>query len=308
LKIAVLIPCYNEALTIAQVVTDFKSELPEAVVYVYDNNSTDNTKELAQKAGAIVLEEIRQGKGNVLRTMFRDIYADCYLMVDGDQTYPANEARKLIEPILAGKADMTIGDRLSSTYFTENKRPFHNFGNKLLRFLINKIFNSKIQDITSGYRGFSYLFVKSFPILSGGFEIETEMTIHALDKRFRIYETPIQYKDRPEGSFSKLNTYSDGCKVISTIFSLFKDFKPLTFFGIISIILFLIALGMFIPIFNEFLRTDKVPKFPTLIVSMAIAGMSLSSFVCGLILHTIRKYSNQFFELALNQINKKIEM
>lgn len=308
MKIAVLIPCYNEALTIAQVVTDFKSELPEAVVYVYDNNSTDNTKELAQKAGAIVLEEIRQGKGNVLRTMFRDVYADCYLMVDGDQTYPANEARKLIEPILAGKADMTIGDRLSSTYFTENKRPFHNFGNKLLRFLINKIFNSKIQDITSGYRGFSYLFAKSFPILSGGFEIETEMTIHALDKRFRIYETPIQYKDRPEGSFSKLNTYSDGCKVISTIFSLFKDFKPLTFFGIISIILFLIALGMFIPIFNEFLQTDKVPKFPTLIVSMAIAGMSLSSFVCGLILHTIRKYSNQFFELALNQINKKIEM
>ena len=238
-KIAVIIPCYNEGLTIKKVVEDFKKELPEAAIYVYDNNSTDDSARLAEDAGAIVRRESRQGKGNVLRSMFRDIDAECYLMIDGDDTYPVEECRKLIDPILSGRIHMTNGDRLSSTYFKENKRPFHNLGNKLLLYLINTIFKAHVHDITSGYRGFSYLFAKSYPILSKGFEIETEMTIFALDKNMDIYETPIQYRDRPAGSFSKLNTFKDGSKVIMLIFSLFKDIKPLTFFGIISIILFL---------------------------------------------------------------------
>lgn len=301
-EIAVLIPCYNEELTIKKVVEDFKRELPEATIYVYDNNSTDNTAEIAYEAGAIVVPEYKQGKGNVLRSMFRDIDAKCYIMVDGDDTYPADEVRKLIEPILSGRIHMTIGDRLSSTYYTENKRPFHNVGNKLLKNLINVIFKANIQDLTSGYRGFSYLFAKSYPILSQGFEIETEMTVFALDKKMDVYETPIQYRDRPEGSFSKLNTFKDGFKVIMEIFSLFKDIKPLTFFGIIAIILFLIGLGGFTSVYCEFLKTGLVPRIPTLIMSVSFGFMSVLSFVCGLILHSIKKYLNQLFELRMSEI------
>lgn len=301
-KIAVLIPCYNEGLTIEKVVKDFKENIPEAVIYVYDNNSTDNSAELAEKAGAVVIKEYRQGKGNVLRSMFRDIDAECYLMVDADDTYPADEWQKLTDPILSGRADMTIGDRLSSTYFTENKRPFHNVGNRLLRYLINTIFHAKIKDLTSGYRGFSYLFAKSYPILSQGFEIETEMTVFALDKRMNILETPVQYKDRPEGSFSKLNTYKDGFRVIMEIFSLFRDIKPLTFFGIIAIVLFLLGAGGFVSVYCEFLKTGLVPRIPTLIMSVSLGFLSILSFVCGLILHSIKKYVNQFFELNFKKI------
>ncbi|MBQ7258228.1 MAG: glycosyltransferase [Abditibacteriota bacterium] len=301
-KIAVLIPCYNEELTIKKVVEDFKRELPEATIYVYDNNSKDNTAQIAKDAGAVVIPEYKQGKGNVLRSMFRDIDAECYLMVDGDDTYPANEAKKLVDPILTGRVHMTLGDRLSSTYFTENKRPFHNSGNKLLTYLINLIFHAKIHDLTSGYRGFSYLFAKSYPILSQGFEIETEMTVFALDKKMDIVEEVIQYRDRPEGSYSKLNTFKDGFKVITEIFSLFKDIKPLTFFGIIAIVLFLIGLGGFISVYVEFLNTGLVPRIPTLIMSVFMGFLSVLSFSSGLILHSIKKYLNQLFELRMSEI------
>ena len=301
-KIAILIPCYNEEITIKKVVEDFKREVPEATIYVYDNNSTDNTATLAKEAGAVVVPEYKQGKGNVLRSMFRDIDAECYIMVDGDDTYPAEEVRKLIDPILTGRVHHTIGDRLSSTYFTENKRPFHNAGNKLLKYLINTIFHANIHDLTSGYRGFSYLFAKSYPILSTGFEIETEMTVFALDKRMDIVEEVIQYRDRPEGSESKLNTFKDGFKVICEIFSLFKDIKPLTFFGIIAIVLFLIGLGGFVSVYSEFLKTGLVPRIPTLIMSVSVGFMSILSFVCGLLLHTTKKFLNQIFELRMNEI------
>ena len=301
-KIAVIIPCYNEEMTIGRVIEDFKKELPEAVIYVYDNNSDDRSSEIAQKAGAVVRREYRQGKGNVLRSMFRDIDAECYLMIDADDTYPVNECRKLIDPILDGRADMTMGDRLSSTYFTENKRPFHNTGNRLLRYLINTIFHAEIKDLTTGYRGFSYLFAKSYPILSQGFEIETEMTVFALDKRMNISETPIQYRDRPEGSFSKLNTFTDGFRVINTVFSLFKDIKPLTFFGIIAIVLFLVGLWGFGSVYGEFLRTGLVPRIPTLIMSVSMGFLSVLSFVCGLVLHSIKKYLNQLFEMRMSEI------
>lgn len=240
-KIAVLIPCYNESKTIAQVVNDYKTALPEADIYVYDNNSKDGTDEMARKAGAIVRYEYRQGKGNVIRSMFRDIDADCYLMIDGDDTYPAENAREMCQLVLEKGVDMVIGDRLSSTYFEENKRPFHNIGNVMVRALINKMFHNNIKDIMTGYRAFSRPFVKHFPVLSRGFEIETEMTIHALDKNFLLQEVPVTYRDRPEGSVSKLNTYSDGFKVIMTIFKLFRDYKPLIFFSIIAFILLLIA-------------------------------------------------------------------
>ena len=245
-KIAVLIPCYNESKTIEKVVKDYKKALPNADIYVYDNNSKDKTDEIAKKAGAIVKYEYRQGKGNVIRTMFREIDADCYLMIDGDDTYPAENAKEMCNYVLEGKADMVIGDRLSSTYFTENKRPFHNFGNKIVRFLINKLFHNDVKDIMTGYRAFSYEFVKGFPVLSKGFEIETEMTIHAVDKNFKLIEIPVTYRDRPEGSVSKLNTYSDGFKVLKTIMLLFKEYKPSYFFGFLSLIflLFSMILGM----------------------------------------------------------------
>lgn len=302
-KIAVLIPCYNESQTIEKVVRDYKTVLPQAVIYVYDNNSTDGTGELAEKAGAIVRHESRQGKGNVIRSMFRDIDADCYLMIDGDDTYPADSASQLCDLVLNKGVDMVVGDRLSSTYFTENKRRFHGTGNRLVRFLINKLFKSNIHDIMSGQRAFSRRFVKGFPILSGGFEIETEMTIHALDKNFVITEVPVQYRDRPDGSESKLNTFSDGIRVLKTIGRLFEQYKPFAFFSIISVVLWILALVLFIPVFNEYLRTGLVPRYPTLIVSGAIAIMGMLLWICGVILDVVVKKHRQMYEIMLNQID-----
>lgn len=303
-KIAVLIPCYNEAVTIEKVVRDFRAVLPDADIYVYDNNSTDDTAKIAEKAGAIVRREYRQGKGNVIRTMFREIDADCYIMTDGDDTYPAESAREMANLVLSGRADMVIGDRLSATYFEENKRPFHNFGNSLVRGFINTLWtrqkSKKILDVMTGYRAFSPMFAKSFPILSQGFEIETEMTIHALDKNFKIESLPVNYRDRPAGSFSKLNTYVDGAKVLMTIFNLYRNYKPLKFFGGVAIILMLIALAMFLPIFTEFLSTGLVPRFPTLIVSGLLGLTAILSAVCGLILDTIAVNARKDFELKMN--------
>ena len=304
-KIAVLIPCYNEAKTIEKVVKDYKSVLPNADIYVYDNNSNDKTDEIAKKAGAIVRYEYRQGKGNVIRTMFREIDADCYLMIDGDDTYPKENAKEMCNLVLSGKADMVIGDRLSSTYFTENKRPFHNLGNKMVRFLINKLFKNNIKDIMTGYRAFSYEFVKSFPVLSKGFEIETEMTIHAVDKNFKLIEVPVTYRDRPEGSVSKLNTYSDGFKVLKTIASLFKEYKPASFFNIISIICLIIALILGVPVVIEYFNTGLVPRFPTLIVAGIALLVALLLCITGIILQVIVKKHKELYELYLNIINKK---
>ncbi len=305
-KIAILIPCYNESQTIGKVVRDYRMALPDATIYVYDNNSTDGTDEIARAAGAIVRYEYRQGKGNVIRTMFRDIDADCYLMIDGDDTYPAENAREMCDLILNGAADMVIGDRLSSTYFTENKRPFHNFGNVMVRKFINMFWRPKnpILDVMTGYRAFSPLFVKSFPVLSKGFEIETEMTIHALDKNFLLKSVPVNYRDRPSGSESKLNTYVDGAKVIMTIFNLYRDYKPLQFFGMIALILALVALILFLPVFFQYLETSLVPRFPTLIVSGFLMLASLLSFTCGLILDTIAKNNRKTFELHMNLLKK----
>ena len=303
-RIAVLVPCFNEQKTINDVVSSFKTALPNAAVYVYDNNSTDSTAQIAQKAGAVVCHEYRQGKGNVVRSMFRDIEADCYLIVDGDNTYPADVAPEMCRLVLEGKADMVIGDRLSSTYFKENKRAFHNFGNSLVRKAINFLWKPKepILDVMTGMRAFSPLFVKSFPVLSKGFEIETEMTIHALDHNFLIRSIPVQYKDRPHGSHSKLNTYSDGAKVLLTIFNLFRDYKPLKFFGLLSVVLGILSLVLFIPVFSEFLRTGLVPRFPTLIVTVVMMLAAFLSMVCGLILDTNAKNSRKNFEVQLNMI------
>ena len=301
-KIAVLIPCYNESKTIEKVVKDYKKALAEADIYVYDNNSKDHTDEIAKKAGAIVKYEYRQGKGNVIRSMFRDIDADCYLMIDGDDTYPAENAREMCDLVLNGRADMVIGDRLSSTYFTENKRPFHNFGNRIVRLLINKLFNNHIKDIMTGYRAFSYDFVKGFPVLSKGFEIETEMTIHAVDKNYKLVEIPVTYRDRPEGSVSKLNTYSDGMKVLKTIAVLFKEYKPMGFFGLISILLVLISLIFLIPPFAGYFATGEVAKFPSLIVGCFIFLTSILSLMCGIILQVIVKKDRQQYELIMNEL------
>ena len=301
-KIAVLIPCYNEEQTVEKVVTDWKNALPEATIYVYNNNSKDRTAELAEKAGAIVRNEYKQGKGNVIRRMFREIEAECYVMVDGDDTYPADCAREMVDHVLNRKVDMVVGDRLSSTYFTENKRPFHNFGNTLVRSSINLLFQSDIKDIMTGCRAFSYQFVKSFPVLSKGFEIETEMSIYAVDRNMFIANVVIPYRDRPEGSESKLNTLSDGFKVLKTIAKLFRDYKPLLFFGIIALVLLLIATGFFIPILVEFIRTGLVPKFPTLIACGFVAIAAIQSFFSGLILESIRHKNRQDFELELIRI------
>ena len=303
-RIAVLIPCYNESLTIEKVVKDYKSILPEADIYVYDNNSTDNTDEIARMAGAIVCYEYRQGKGNVIRSMFRKIDADCYLMIDGDDTYPAENARDMCNLVLSGKADMVIGDRLSSTYFQENKRMFHNFGNEIVRRSINLLWhsNKKIMDVMTGYRAFSPMFVKSFPILSSGFEIETEMTIHALDKNLLVESIPVRYRNRPEGSISKLNTYSDGTRVLLTIFNLYRDYKPLNFFGFLALLLALISLVLFIPVFTEYLATGLVPRIPTLIVSSIMMLAAFLSIACGLILDVNAKNSRKDFELKMNII------
>lgn len=308
-KIAILIPCYNESKTIEKVIKDYKDALPEADIYVYDNNSTDNTDKIARNAGAIVRYETKQGKGNVIRAMFRDIEADCYLMIDGDDTYPAENARDMCSYVLEDNVDMVIGDRLSSTYFQENKRPFHNIGNKMVRGLINKIFKSNIRDIMTGYRAFSYNFVKTFPILSKGFEIETEMTIHAIDKNFTLKEIPVQYRDRPQGSVSKLSTYKDGARVIKTIVTLFEEYKPALFFNTISFITFILSVILAIPVFIEYFKTGLVPRFPTLIVAGIIMVISLLLSISGIILQVIVKKHRQLFELMLNQIeilkNKK---
>ena len=298
-KIAVLIPCYNEEKTIAKVVADFKAALPEAVIYVYNNNSTDNTAAIAKEAGAVVRDEYMQGKGNVIRRMFRDIDAQCYIMADGDDTYPADNAREMCELVLNKNADMVVGDRLSSTYFTENKRAFHNFGNSLVRKSINILFNNNIKDIMTGYRAFSYEFVKTFPVLSKGFEIETEMSIHAVDKNMYIENVVIDYRDRPEGSESKLDTYSDGFKVLMTIVRLYRVYHPLGFFGIVAILLALIAIGFFIPIFLEYLQTGLVPKFPTLIICGFTMIAAIQSFFTGMQLENMLQKNRQDFEMNL---------
>lgn len=302
MKIAVLIPCYNESKTIAKVVADYRAALPEAEIYVYDNNSTDHTDDIARQAGAIVRYEYRQGKGNVIRTMFREIEADCCLMIDGDDTYPAENAREMVQLVLDKKVDMVVGDRLSATYFTENKRPFHNLGNRMVRGLVNTLFKGDIRDIMTGYRAFSYQFVKSFPVLSKGFEIETEMTIHALDKNLSVQSVPVEYRDRPTGSVSKLNTYSDGFKVLRTILRLFKEYRPLAFFGIIAAVFGAAGIGLFIPPLAEFIREHYVHKVPTLIVSGVMFIVALLMLVCGLVLDTVVKKHRQLFEINLNTL------
>ena len=309
-KIAVLIPCYNESQTIEKVVRDWKRELPEAVIYVYDNNSTDHTDDIARAAGAVVRYEYQQGKGNVIRRMFREIDAQCYIMIDGDDTYPAEMGREMTDLVLKRNVDMVVGDRLSSTYFEENKRPFHNFGNSLVRGTINKLFRSNIRDIMTGYRAFSYEFVKSFPVLSKGFEIETEMSIHAVDKNMNVENVIIEYRDRPEGSESKLNTYSDGFKVLKTIGRLYRNYKPMQFFGIVALILMIISAAMFIPVLAIYIQTGLVPNFPTLIVSGFIALAALESLFSGMILSTLAEKERQEFEFRLQLVRnmKKEEL
>ena len=302
-KIAVLIPCYNESQTIAKVVADWKAALPEATVYVYDNNSKDGTDEIARQAGAVVRYEYQQGKGNVIRRMFREIDAQVYLMTDGDDTYPADRAREMADLVLHKQADMVVGDRLSSTYFTENKRLFHNFGNTLVRFAINTLFHADIRDVMTGCRAFSFDFVKTFPVLSAGFEIETEMTIHALDKNMKIDQVTVPYRDRPAGSVSKLNTVKDGFKVLKTIAKLHKNYKPCSFFGIISAVLTLLAAGFFIPVLVSFLQTGRVDKIPTLIVCGFTVIAALLSFFTGLQLQNAVQKNKQDFELERLKVN-----
>ena len=306
-KIAVLIPCYNESQTIAKVVKDYKEALPEAVIYVYDNNSTDDSARIAKEAGAVVRYEYKQGKGNVMRRMFMEIDADCYLMVDGDDTYPADNAREMDEAVLNRKADMVIGDRLSSTYFSENKRKFHNFGNTIVKKSINVLFHSDITDIMTGYRAFSYRFVKTFPVLSEGFEIETEMTIHAIDKNMEVENVVVQYRDRPDGSESKLNTFGDGIKVLFTIINFYRVYKPLQFFAGLSFIMLFVAFIFFAPVFVEFLRTHEVSKIPTLVVCGFVALASIQSFFSGMILNSLKQKERQDFEIKLHQVSRPEE-
>lgn len=307
-KIAVLIPCYNESRTIKKVIEEYKEALPEAVIYVYDNNSSDGTDRIAREAGAVVRYEYHQGKGNVIRRMFREIDAQCYVLVDGDDTYPAACAKKLVGCVLENTADMVVGDRLSSTYFTENKRPFHNLGNSLVRRSINILFKSDIKDIMTGYRAFSYEFVKTYPVLSKGFEIETEMSIHAIDKGMRIENIVIEYRDRPEGSESKLNTFSDGIKVLWTIGRLYRNYKPFEFFGAAAAILLLISTIFFIPVFTEYIKTGLVTRFPTLIVCGFVVIAAIQSFFAGMILSNIVQKNRQDFEIHLLKVyNEKMK-
>ena len=301
--IAILIPCYNEALTIKKVINDFQKELPEADIYVYDNNSTDDTYEIALKEGVIVRKEPRQGKGNVIRQMFFDIEADYYLMVDGDDTYPAEHAHEMINSLQEGKADMVIGDRLSNgTYFDENKRAFHDFGNNLVKHSINRLYKADIKDVMTGYRGFNRIFVKSFPVMSSGFQIETEFTIHALDKRFKLVEIPIDYRDRPEGSESKLDTFSDGTKVLLTIMKMCKDYKPMLFFTSLSIIFFLLGFICGIPVINEFFYTGFITKVPSSILASGLMIFGLLLLVTGLILDTVVTNTKKEYELNLHRL------
>lgn len=299
MTVAVLIPCYNEAATVEAVVTSFRAALPKACIYVYDNNSTDGTAALAEKAGAIVRHEPCQGKGNVIRRMFREVEADCYVMVDGDNTYPAEDAPKMVEMVLNQQVDMVIGDRLSSTYFAENKRPFHNLGNRMVRSLVCRLWHTQVHDIMTGYRAFSHRFVKLFPVMTSQFEIETEMTIHALDKRFMLREVPVAYRNRPDGSESKLNTFGDGIKVLKTIFTLFKEYKPLRFFGWLALLLALVAIGLFIPVLADYLHTGLVPRFPTLIVSVFLGLAALQSFFTGLCLDVMVEKDRKSYELSV---------
>lgn len=304
-KIAVLIPCYNESQTIEKVIKDWQKELPEATIYVYDNNSSDNTAEIARNAGAVVRHEYQQGKGNVIRRMFREIDAECYIMIDGDDTYPAEFGREMVNKVLERGVDMVVGDRLSSTYFEENKRPFHNFGNSLVRGTINRLFRSNIRDIMTGYRAFSFQFAKTFPVLSKGFEIETEMSIHAVEKNMLVENVVIEYRDRPEGSESKLNTYSDGAKVLVTIARLYKNYKPFRFFGLLALLLLIVSAIMFVPVLAVYIQTGLVPNFPTLIVSGFIALAAIQAFFAGLILTTLVEKDRQDFEFKLQMVQNR---
>ena len=306
-KIAVLVPCYNESKTVKKVVEDFRRELPEAVIYVYDNNSTDGTDRLAREAGAVVRYERRQGKGSVIRRMFREVDARVYVMVDGDDTYPAEAAPEMVRRVLEEQADMVVGDRLSSTYYTENKRPFHNFGNSFVKNCINRFFDTNIQDIMTGYRAFSYPFVKTFPVLSRGFEIETEMSIHAADKHLQVDNVVVEYRDRPEGSISKLNTFSDGFKVLIRILNLYKNYKPFSFFSMLSAVLSVLGVGFLIPVLIEYVKTGLVPKFPTLIVCCFVLVAALQSFFAGLVLQSMEQKNKQDFEMQLLQVRNVYE-
>ena len=299
MKTAVLIPCYNEETTVADVVRDFKAALPDAEIYVSDNNSTDQTVARAKEAGAIVRHEPRQGKGNVVRRMFREIDADCYVLVDGDSTYPAKHAPEMVRMVAEEGADMAIGDRLSSTYFTENKRPFHNMGNRLVRALICRFWNTKISDIMTGYRVFSKRFVKLYPVMSGNFEVETEMTVHALDKRFELREVPVDYQDRPKGSQSKLNTFGDGLSVLKTIFTLYKEYRPMRFFGWLALLLAILSVGLFIPVAVDYFKTGLVPRFPTLCVSLFSGLAALLSFFTGIMLDVMASRDRKSYELKV---------
>lgn len=303
-SVAVLIPCYNEARTVAKVVADYRAALPQATVYVYDNNSTDGTADLAAAAGAVVRKERQQGKGNVLRRMFREIDAECYLLVDGDDTYPAEAAPEMVRAVRERGADMVVGDRLSSTYFTQNKRPFHNFGNSLVRFCINRLFGSQIKDIMTGYRAFSFQFVKTYPVLARGFEIETEMSIHAVERNMRIENIVIEYRDRPAGSESKLNTYSDGLKVLRTIVRLYKNYRPFGFFSMLAALLALCSAGFMVPVVAEYFRTGLVPRFPTLIVCACGMVAALLLFISGVILSSLLTQDARDFEFKLQQAER----
>ena len=301
-KVAVLIPCYNEAKTVEKVVTDFRRVLPEATIYVYDNNSTDGTGALAEKAGAVVRREYQQGKGSVMRRMFREIDAEAYILVDGDDTYPAEAAPEMVRLVTEHQSDMVVGDRLSSTYYTQNKRPFHNFGNDLVRFCTNNLFGGQIKDIMTGYRAFSYQFVKTYPVLSRGFEIETEMTIHALHRHMQVENVVIDYRDRPEGSESKLNTFSDGFKVLGTIVRLFKNYRPFQFFGLLAAVLALVALAFLAPVLGWYFATGLVPRFPTLIVCCVVLVAALLLFIAGVILSSLLAKDSRDFEFQLQTV------
>ena len=300
---AILIPCYNEEKTIRKVVRDWKKEIPEATIYVYDNNSTDNTAKIAKEEGAVVRREYKQGKGNVIRRMFREIDAQCYIMIDGDDTYPVEYGRQMMQEVLEKKTDMVVGDRLSSTYFEENKRPFHNFGNSIVRWSINNLFKTSIKDIMTGYRAFSYEFVKTYPVMSKGFEIETEMSIHAVDRNMQVENVIIEYRDRPDGSESKLNTYSDGIKVLLTIVKLYKNYKPFGFFTAISLVLALCSILFFIPVLSAYFKTGVVDRFPTLIVCGFVMVMAILFFAVGVLLSTLRSQDKRDFEYKLIQVD-----